>query len=114
MNLDEAQRHKIAEWIAHGLKLSEIQDRLASEFGLRLTYMEVRLLVDDLKLIPKDAEPSLPPQPILPPSFSPPRPQAPRTPPSRKSEARCACQAAANDDCFRAAPMRSSIPSPAA
>ncbi len=40
-----------------GAKLSEIQTRLAEEFGLRLTYMEVRLLVDDLKLTPKDPEP---------------------------------------------------------
>jgi hypothetical protein len=56
MNLDEAQRKKVAEWIAQGLKLSEIQSRMGSELGLRLTYMEVRLLVDDLKLTPKDAE----------------------------------------------------------
>ena len=40
-----------------GAKLSEIQTRLASEFGLKLTYMEVRFLVDDLKLTPKDPEP---------------------------------------------------------
>ncbi|MGA2864979.1 MAG: hypothetical protein ABSF95_10900 [Verrucomicrobiota bacterium] len=58
MNLDEAQRKKVAQWIREGLKLSEIQNRLASELGLRLTYMEVRLLVDDLKLTPKDAEPA--------------------------------------------------------
>ncbi len=57
MTLDEAQRKKVVEWIAQGLKLSEIQNRLASELGLRLTYMDVRLLVDDLKLTPKDAEP---------------------------------------------------------
>ncbi len=56
MNLDEAQRQKVAAWIAEGLKLSEIQSRLTSELGVRLTYMEVRLLVDDLKLTPKDAE----------------------------------------------------------
>lgn len=56
MNIDEAQRKKVAEWIAQGLKLSEIQNRLFSEFGLRPTYMDVRLLVDDLKLTPKDAE----------------------------------------------------------
>jgi hypothetical protein len=56
MNLDEAQRKKVAEWIAQGLKLSEIQNRLFSEFGLRPTYMDVRLLVDDLKLTPKDVE----------------------------------------------------------
>ena len=57
MNLDDAQRKKVTEWIAQGLKLSDIQKRLGDEFGLRLTYMEARLLVDDLKLIPKDTEP---------------------------------------------------------
>src|SRR5437867_3428299 len=56
MNLDEAQRAKVSRWIAEGLKLSDIQNRLAAEFGLRLTYMDVRLLVDDLKLTPKDIE----------------------------------------------------------
>ena len=58
MNLDEAQRKRVAQWIGEGLRLSEIQNRLASGLGLRLTYMEVRLLVDDLKLTPKDAEPA--------------------------------------------------------
>jgi hypothetical protein len=56
MNLDEATRKKVAEWIAQGLKLSEIQSRLSSELNVRLTYMDVRLLVDDLKLTPKDTE----------------------------------------------------------
>jgi hypothetical protein len=56
MNLDETQRKKVAEWIQQGLKLSDIQNRIGSELGLRLTYMEVRLLVDDLKLTPKDIE----------------------------------------------------------
>ena len=60
MNLDEAQRQIVVTWIAEGLKLSEIQNRLASELGARLTYMEVRLLVDDLKLTPKDTEPPKP------------------------------------------------------
>lgn len=60
MNLDDAQRKKVAEWIAQGCKLSEIQDRLRSELGLKLTYMEARLLVDDLKLVPKDAEHAAP------------------------------------------------------
>src|SRR5205823_11178655 len=62
MNLDDAQRHKVAEWIKQGLKLSEIQTRLNSGLGLRLTYMEVRLLVDDLKLTPKDIEKPKPTQ----------------------------------------------------
>jgi hypothetical protein len=60
MNLDEAQRKIVAAWIAEGLKLSEIQTRLVSELGVKLTYMEVRFLVDDLKLTPKDPEPHKP------------------------------------------------------
>jgi hypothetical protein len=64
MNLDDAQRQKVAAWIADGLKLSEIQNRLASELGVRMTYMDVRLLVDDLKLTPKDQE--RPKAPVLP------------------------------------------------
>src|SRR2546430_1927864 len=51
---DEAKKEKVAAWIEEGLKLSEIQNRLASELGVTLTYMEVRLLVNDLKLTPKD------------------------------------------------------------
>ena len=57
MNLDENQRKTVSAWIADGLKLSEIQKRLAEELDLRLTYMEVRLLMDDLQLQPKDPEP---------------------------------------------------------
>jgi hypothetical protein len=61
MKLDESQKNKVAAWINDGLKLSEIQKRMESELGLRLTYMEVRFLVDDLKLVPKDPEPPKPP-----------------------------------------------------
>jgi hypothetical protein len=57
MQLDEAQRQKVAAWVADGLKLSEIQARLASELSIRMTYMEARFLVDDLKLKLKDPEP---------------------------------------------------------
>ena len=66
MNLDEAQRTKVVEWIGQGLKLAEIQNRLISEFKLTLTYMEVRMLVDDLKVMPKDPEPVKPVEPAVP------------------------------------------------
>lgn len=75
MNLDDAQKQKVRAWIEDGLKLAEIQKRLGSELGVSLTYMEVRLLVDDLKLVPKDPEPPAPPQPIEAPT--PPPPDAP-------------------------------------
>ena len=56
MNLDDAQKRTVADWIAQGQKLSDIQKRLSDELGVHMTYMEVRLLVDDLKLTPKDVE----------------------------------------------------------
>ena len=65
MNLSEEQRSAVAKWISEGAKLSEIQNRLASEFGVKLTYMEARFLVDDLKLTPKDPEP---PKVVAPPT----------------------------------------------
>lgn len=64
MNLTDEQRQRVTAWILQGAKLSEIQNKLAEEFGLRLTYMDVRLLVDDLKLTPKDPEPPKPAAPI--------------------------------------------------
>jgi hypothetical protein len=66
MNLDEAKKQTVAAWIAEGLKLSEIQKRLESELGIKMTYMEVRFLLDDLKVIPKDPIPAPPPKPIGP------------------------------------------------
>jgi hypothetical protein len=74
MNLTEAQRITVAKWIADGLKLSDIQTRLDKELGLRLTYMEVRFLMDDLKLQPKDQE-----RPAVAPAPAPAAPRAPAT-----------------------------------
>lgn len=60
MQLTEEQKQKVAAWIAEGMKLSDIQDRMGSELGLRCTYMEARLLVDDMKLTPRDITPPAP------------------------------------------------------
>jgi hypothetical protein len=68
MNLDDTQRQAVSKWIAEGAKLSEVQNRLVSEFGIKLTYMEARFLVDDLKLTPKDPEP---PKVVAPPVAAP-------------------------------------------
>ena len=57
MELSEEQKKTVAVWIAEGLKLSEIQERMGDLWGMRITYMEARFLVDDLKLMPKDPEP---------------------------------------------------------
>ena len=54
MTLTDDQKASVSEWLKEGLKLSDVQKRLETQFGLRLTYIEVRFLVDDLKLVPKD------------------------------------------------------------
>ncbi len=74
MKLDETQRQKVTAWINEGLKLSEIQNRLEKELGLRMTYLDVRLLVDELKLVPKDPTPAPAPKTEPPPAA--PAPQA--------------------------------------
>jgi hypothetical protein len=60
MTLDDAQKQTVARWLDEGLKLAEIQSRLASEFGLRMTYMDVRFLVDEPEKPTEPAEPAPP------------------------------------------------------
>ena len=71
MQLTEAQAQQARQWVADGMKLSDFQKRLETDFGIRVTYMEVRLLVDDLKVLPKDAEPAVKPEPPAPPAPAP-------------------------------------------
>jgi hypothetical protein len=55
MQLNEEQKRAISVWIEEGLTLAQIQDRLGKELDLRMTYMEARMLVDDLKLLPRES-----------------------------------------------------------
>jgi hypothetical protein len=80
MNVTDAQKQQIARWLDEGAKLSEIQSRLA-EAGVSLTYMELKFLLSDLQLKPKDAAP--PPEVAdlkVPASGSPPAQPAPPAP----------------------------------
>ena len=54
MTFTEEQKTKISNWAADGAGLSEIQSRLADEFGAHLSYMEVRFLVLELGATIKD------------------------------------------------------------
>lgn len=58
MNLNESQKQTIAQWVDSGTMLAEIQTKIAEEFGISMTYMDVRFLVDDLNLELKDAVPA--------------------------------------------------------
>lgn len=54
--LSEDQLQKISQWVQEGASLSVIQGKLASEFGISMTFLDVRLLVDDLNLILQEKE----------------------------------------------------------
>jgi hypothetical protein len=58
MSLTDEQKKQVAAWIEAGAKPADVQSRLESEFGFRVTYMEVRFLIDDLKVMPKDSTPA--------------------------------------------------------
>ena len=72
MQLNEEQKNTVAEWIAEGLSLSDIQDRMGTQWNIRMTYMEARMLVGDLKLLPKD--------PVVPVAEKPPEDPVPGNP----------------------------------
>jgi hypothetical protein len=57
MVLTDEQKQAVASWIEGGAKPADIQGRLEKEFDIRMTYMEVRFLFDDLKVMPKDPPP---------------------------------------------------------
>jgi len=63
MELSEEQKQAIAEWVADGLSLTDIQNRLQADFNINRTYIDVRFLVDDLNLAIKDKEVPDPPNP---------------------------------------------------
>ncbi len=54
MELTDVQQAAVKQWVAEGCGLSEVQRRLADEFGLKMTFMDVRFLVLDLGVAVKD------------------------------------------------------------
>jgi hypothetical protein len=56
MTLSDEHKATISTWIEAGANLPEIQKRLKEELGISLTYLETRLLADDLKLRLKEPE----------------------------------------------------------
>lgn len=57
MTLSDKQRKTVAAWVREGMSPGEVQSKIKQEFGIALTYLELRLLMDELKVIPKDQEP---------------------------------------------------------
>lgn len=56
--LTDLQKQQVAVWVNEGLSLAQIQSRIETEFGVSMTYMDVRFLVDDLNLELQDSVPA--------------------------------------------------------
>ena len=54
MELNEQQKKDVAAWFAAGASLDEIQKRIKAEFGVHMTYLDLRLMVSEM---PQPAEP---------------------------------------------------------
>ncbi len=48
MELSREQVEKVKSWVDEGAGIGEVQGRISSEFGVSMTYMEVRFLLDDI------------------------------------------------------------------
>jgi hypothetical protein len=57
MSLTPEQKAAVSTWITAGDNLSLVQKKLAEQFKISMTYMDVRFLVDDLGLELKNAAP---------------------------------------------------------
>ena len=61
MELSAEQKKEVAAWVDAGAGLSEVQRRIESDWAIRMTYMDVRFLIDDLEVTlpeaPKPKEP---------------------------------------------------------
>lgn len=68
MELTNEQKDAVAQWVEAGAGLSEVQKRLGEEFGLNMTYMDVRFLLVDLDIQVKDRRESRPAQDLPSPS----------------------------------------------
>ena len=60
MKLTEEQLKSVAAWFTGGASLDEIQKRLVAEFGVHLTYFDLRMVVADL---PQPEDPESPEKP---------------------------------------------------
>ena len=75
MKLSEDQLNSVAAWFAGGASLDEIQKRLVAEFGVHLTYFDLRMIVAEL---PQPEDPEVAENPEIP--EDPEDPETPETP----------------------------------
>jgi hypothetical protein len=61
---DQERNQWIAQKLGEGLSLSDVQKLLASEYGVRMTYLDLRLLAAELPVKWAEAAPAQKPEPV--------------------------------------------------
>ena len=82
MEISDAQKAVITEWIQEGRSLADVQRSLREAFEISMTYMDVRFLVDDLDIAVVEEEPEEPEEPEAPEA-----PEKPEVEPGEESTA---------------------------
>ena len=85
MEISDAQKAVITEWIQEGRSLADVQRSLREAFEISMTYMDVRFLVDDLDIAVVEEEPEEPEEPEAP--EAPEAPEKPEVEPGEESTA---------------------------
>ena len=66
MDLTIEQRQAVKRWVDEGVGLSQVQTRIKAEFGVSLTFLATRMLVQEiganLKDKPEPKKPASPPR----------------------------------------------------
>ncbi|MBL6920070.1 MAG: hypothetical protein ISR41_06155 [Puniceicoccaceae bacterium] len=65
MELSDAQKAAVTQWIQEGRSLADVQRSLREDFEISITYMDVRFLVDDLDIAVIEEESEAPEAPIV-------------------------------------------------
>ena len=65
MKLTDEQLKSVAAWFAAGASLDEIQKRLVAEYGVHITYFDLRMIVADLPQ-PEEGEEATGEMPVAP------------------------------------------------
>ncbi len=63
MELTDIQKQTVAEWVAKGASLAEVQRQMQETLGIKATYMDVRFLVLELGVAVKEKPAPRPPAP---------------------------------------------------
>jgi hypothetical protein len=65
MELSDAQKVAVTQWIQEGRSLADVQRSLRDDFEISITYMDVRFLVDDLNIAVVEDESEAPEEPEM-------------------------------------------------